>query len=73
MAVCDKTFTLYSQPPYEGQFILVPPREVIAITDAGTFDCSRDHKRHPRETKGAEFKVTQLSGSVCGPGSNCCP
>jgi ubiquinone/menaquinone biosynthesis C-methylase UbiE len=73
MAVCDKTFTLYSQPPYEGQFILVPPREVIAMPDAGTFDCSRDHKRHPRETKGAEFKVTQLSGSVCGPGSNCCP
>jgi arsenite methyltransferase len=73
MAVCDKTFTLYSQPPYEGQFISVPPREVIAMPDAITFDCSRDHKRHPRETKGAEFKVTQLSGSVCGPGANCCP
>ena len=73
MAVCDKTFTLYSQPPYEGQFVLVPPRDVIAMPDAITFDCSRDHKRHPRETKGAEFKVTQLSGSVCGPGSNCCP
>src|SRR5215475_1285679 len=73
MAVCDKTFKLYSQPPYAGQFILMPPREQISLQDAGTFDCARDHKRHPRETKGVEFKVTQLSGSVCGPGSNCCP
>jgi arsenite methyltransferase len=73
MAVCDKTFKLYSQPPYAGQFILVPPREPIALEDAVAFDCARDHKRHPRETKGVEFKVTQLSASVCGPGSNCCP
>jgi arsenite methyltransferase len=73
MAVCDKTFKLYSQPPYAGQFILVPAREQVALKDAGVFDCTRDHKRHPRETKGAEFKVTQLSTGVCGPGSNCCP
>jgi arsenite methyltransferase len=73
MAVCDKTFKLYSQPPYAGQFILVPPRDQIALEDAGSFDCARDHKRHPRETKGVEFKVTQLSGSLCGPASNCCP
>lgn len=73
MAVCDKTYKLYSQPPYEGQFIPVPPREEVALEKAGVFDCARDHKRDPRETKGAEFKVTQLSGSVCGPGTNCCP
>lgn len=72
MAVCDKTFKLYSQVPYDGQFILVPPREEVALEDAGEFDCSRDHKRHPRETKGLEFKVTQMGGGVCGPGSNCC-
>jgi ubiquinone/menaquinone biosynthesis C-methylase UbiE len=73
MAVCDKTFKLYSQPPYAGQFIVIPPREEVAVEDAGPFDCTRDHKRHPRETKGAEFKLTQLSGGTCGPGSNCCP
>jgi ubiquinone/menaquinone biosynthesis C-methylase UbiE len=72
-AVCDKTFKLYSQAPYAGQFILVPPWQDIALDSAGLFDCARDHKRHPRETKGAEFKVTQLSGSACGPGSSCCP
>ncbi len=72
MAVCDKTFKLYSQAPYAGQFILVPPREEVALENAGVFDCSRDHKRHPRETKGLEYKVTQIGGSVCGPDSNCC-
>ncbi len=73
MAVCDKTFGLYSRAPYSGQFILVPPRDEVAMDDAGVFDCARDHKRHPRETKGVDFKITQLSGGACGPNSNCCP
>ena len=73
MAVCDKTFGLYSRAPYSGQFILLPPREEVAREDAGVFDCARDHKRQPRETKGVDFKITQLSGGPCGPNSNCCP
>ena len=73
MAVCDKTFKLYSQAPYAGQFILVPPREEVAWDQAGVFDCSRDRKRHPRETKGMEYKVTKISGAACGPDANCCP
>jgi ubiquinone/menaquinone biosynthesis C-methylase UbiE len=72
MAVCDKTFKLYSRPPYAGQFVLLPPRDEVAMGEAGMFDCARDHKRHPRETKG-DSKVTQLSGGACGPNSNCCP
>jgi ubiquinone/menaquinone biosynthesis C-methylase UbiE len=72
MAVCDKTFKLYSQPPYAGQFILVSPRDEIAMENAGVFDCARDRKRHPRETKGADFKATQISGGACGSNSNCC-
>lgn len=73
IAVCDKTFKLYSQAPYKEQFILVPPREEVPLEKAGIFDCARDHNRHPRETKGMDFKLTQLSGKVCGPDSNCCP
>jgi ubiquinone/menaquinone biosynthesis C-methylase UbiE len=73
VAVCDKTYRLYSRPPYQDQLILVPPREQVAVEKAGVFDCSRDHKRHPRETKGAEYKVTNASTGVCGPGSTCCP
>ena len=73
VAVCEKTFEIYSKPPYQDQFILVPPREEVPREKAGLFDCSRDHKRHPRETKGMEYNVTQMSGRVCGPDSNCCP
>jgi ubiquinone/menaquinone biosynthesis C-methylase UbiE len=73
MAVCDKTFKLYSQPPYAGQFVLVPPRQEVALEGAAVFDCSRDHRRHPKETKGLEYKVSKISNSVCGPGPNCCP
>ena len=73
VAVCEKTFEIYSRPPYQDEFILIPPREQVPRDKAGVFDCSRDHKRHPRETKGMEYNATRLSGRVCGPDSNCCP
>ena len=73
IAVCEKTFEIYSKPPYQGQFLLIPPREEVPKKTARVFDCSRDHKRHPRETKGLAYKVTTVSGSVCVPGSACCP
>ena len=73
IAVCDKTYKLYSQPPYQDQFILVPPRQEVPFEKAGIFDCSRDHKRHPRETKGVGYKVTSAAASACTPGSTCCP
>jgi arsenite methyltransferase len=72
IAVCEKTFAIYSQPPYRDQFVPVSPREEVPLEKAGVFDCARDHKRDPRETKGLEYKVTDVSGSVCGPGSACC-
>ncbi|HEU4344898.1 MAG TPA: methyltransferase domain-containing protein [Candidatus Binatia bacterium] len=72
-AVCEKTFQIYSKAPYQDQFILIPPREEVPLEKAPVFDCSRDQKRHPRETKGTEYKVTQKAGTVCGPGSSCCP
>ena len=73
VAVCDKTFKLYSQAPYQDQFILLPPRQEVPLDKAGLFDCSRDHKRHPRETKGVGYKVTSAAASACTPGSACCP
>lgn len=73
VAVCEKTFQIYSKPPYRGQFIPVPPREEVSSEKAGVFDCSRDHRRHPRETKGLEYKATDAPESLCGPNSNCCP
>lgn len=72
VAVCDKTYRIYSKPPYQDQFILIAPREEIPIEKAGVFDCSRDHIRHPRETKGLDYKVTGNSSDLCGPGNACC-
>ena len=73
MAVCDKTYQIYSHPPYQDQFALIPPREEVPLGRAGVFDCSRDHRRHPRETKGMDYKLTQASPDSCTPGSACCP
>ncbi|MGB4780639.1 methyltransferase domain-containing protein [Candidatus Methylomirabilis sp.] len=73
VAVCDKTYQLYCKPPYQDQFILIPPREEVPLENAGVFDCARTERRHPRETKGMDYKVTQDSSNGCGPGSACCP
>ncbi|PWB47862.1 MAG: methyltransferase [Candidatus Methylomirabilota bacterium] len=73
VAVCDKTYQLYAKPPYQDQVIPVPPREEIPLEEAEVFDCRRTERRHPRETKGMDYKATQTSPNVCGPGSACCP
>ncbi len=72
IAVCDKTYHLYSTPPYQDQFILIPPEEEIPLEQAGIFDCARTARRHPRETKGMDYAVTQSLSSICGPGTACC-
>ncbi len=72
IAVCDKTYHLYSKPPYQDQFILIPPRQEIPLEKAGIFDCARNPRRHPRETKGMDYAVTQTPSSACGPGTACC-
>ena len=71
-AVCDKTYRLYGQTPYEGQFERIDPREPIPLEDAEPFDCSRTPERHPRETKGLDYDATiEATGSCCGP-AGCC-
>jgi arsenite methyltransferase len=73
MAVCDKTFQIYRQQPYASQIIPVEPLENIALADAPEFDCRRTVKRSPRETKGLDYDLTDLSGAeCCDPNSGCC-
>jgi len=72
MAVCEKTFLIYTSEPYAGAIIPVPPLEPAAVENAQPFDCSRDTIRHPRETKGLEYRATSgSSASCCGP-EKCC-
>lgn len=72
MAVCDKTFRIYSKAPYEGQIIPVEPIENIELETAAEFDCRRTAKRSARQTKGLEYNLTDLSGGACDPQSGCC-
>ena len=70
-AVCDKTFNIYGREPYRKDVIAVGPLAQIALEDAAEFDCRRTSKRHPRESKGLEYNLTDASGEVCA-GENCC-
>ncbi len=73
MAVCDKTFQIYNREPYKNDIIAVEPIENIALEDAKEFDCKRTAKRSPRETKGLEYNLTDLTGEdCCAPDGDCC-
>jgi arsenite methyltransferase len=72
-AVCDKTFQIYGREPYAGQIAQVEPYETIPVEEAAAFDCRRSSVRHPRESKGLDYDVTDLSGpDCCEPGGSCC-
>ncbi len=73
MAVCDKTFRLLQQGPYEGEFIPVAPHDEVPFDAAVPFDCRRNARRHPRETKGREYAPTiEPLGLCCGTDDPCC-
>jgi len=70
-AVCEKTFRLLAAAPYAGLFEPVLPHREIPLEEATPFDCSRTTPRHPKETKGQDFDLSDdpADGS-CGPA--CC-
>ena len=72
-AVCDKTFQLYRKEPYRTYFDFIEPQTAIPLSHAQPFDCRRTAPRHPRETKGQDYKIT-TDASVCRDGGNgtCC-
>lgn len=72
MAVCDKTFRLYSTAPYAESITPIPPAENIPLDQAEDFDCLGSPRRPPRETKKQNASFTILpEGDCCGP-SDCC-
>ena len=76
MAVCDKTFNIYTNEnsPYREDLLAVEPIEEIPLESAGVFECDRSQVRHPRETKGADYRVNidNSNESCCGPASESC-
>jgi hypothetical protein len=71
MAVCEKTFRIYTRQPYQDQIIAVPPRVAVAPEDVEPFDCRRNAVRDARETKGIDFVETSLPEDSCCGGSDC--
>ena len=69
-AVCEKTYRIYSQEPYRSHLELVPPHTPILLEDAPAFPCGKGVLvRHPKETKGEDYRVTTELQSACGPQS----
>jgi hypothetical protein len=71
MAVCEKTFRLYTREPYAQDILPVLPLTPIPLEEAKPFDCSRDAVRSPRETKGLEYRMTTDAAACCEPGKCC--
>jgi len=73
MAVCDKTFQIYSRAPYAEQIIPVPPAQAVPLDEAPEFDCHGSKARSPQETKQSAPRVTILpQADCCGGPSGCC-
>ncbi len=70
-AVCDKTYNLYRKAPYHSFFEFVDPLVDTPLAEAQPFDCSHTARRHPKETKGQDYKAT-TEASVCCDGGDCC-
>lgn len=73
MAVCEKTFQLYSQPPYADQITPIPPIVEVPLSEATPFNCHGTPIRSPQETKlGQSDGLTLLpNDECCGPGECC--
>ncbi len=75
MAVCDKTFQLLTnkQSPYHQDLIAIEPLTEIPLETAKEFNCRINAIRHPKETKGEEYHLTQIAeASACCPTDDCC-
>ena len=71
VAVCAKTFGLYSKEPYRAHFDLVEPRTPVPAEEVRPFPCGSDLViRSAKETKGEGYAETTVAGPACGPG--CC-
>jgi len=71
-AVCDKTYNLHKKSPYREFFEFVDPIADIPLAEAKPFDCSHTSLRHPKETKGLDYKATTEANGKCCDGGSCC-
>jgi ubiquinone/menaquinone biosynthesis C-methylase UbiE len=68
-AVCDKTYQLLKKAPYRECFEFIDPRADVPQESAKPYDCGRAALRHPRETKGQDYRQTTEAGQCCDGGA----
>lgn len=73
MAVCDKTFNIYTNGPYGSQILPVPPAVEIPLEAAQPFRCTGSPLRPVEQTKASAPRETLLpqAEDCCGPGECC--
>ena len=58
---------------YSSEIIALAAREEFPLEQATNFNCKGPTIRHPKETKGIEYKETRLAeGEACDCGPNGC-
>ncbi len=72
MAVCDKTFKMYTQSPYADKITPIPPATEVALKDAKPFDCHGVPTRSPKETKQGSPLLTLMPDGDCCSTDGCC-
>lgn len=71
VAVCEKTFSIYSREPYRSHFDFIEP--LVKPSDPEPFPCAKGMlTRHPHETKGEDYRLTTEAGPLCAPEKGCC-
>lgn len=65
MAVCDKTFNIYTSGPYASQITPIVPVQDIPLDQATQFDCRRMTIRDPSETKQGKAGLDIIPGGDC--------
>ena len=70
IAVCEKTFNIYSKAPYADYFDLIHPHTPVAPEEMQPFDCAEDLYRRPSSTKGEGYNLTS-DPTQCGEGVCC--
>ncbi|VAX38594.1 SAM-dependent methyltransferase [hydrothermal vent metagenome] len=72
MAVCNKTFNIYTQAPYADEVIPITPENLIPLEQAIAFSCRKNEVRPASAAKGENSKINLLPGADCCSGDDCC-
>ena len=72
MAVCDKTFHIYTTGPYAESITPVPPAVEVPLDDAPDYNCRKNALRPASDTKFGKGELTILPDGDCCGETGCC-